>query len=85
VLCITHLPQIAARGTTHFQIEKHVRGTRTVTSVERLSGAGRVEEIGRMIGGAVTTDATRATARDLLGESEGPPTDEAKGERRKRK
>src|SRR5688500_11283571 len=52
VLCITHLPQIAARGTTHFQVEKHVRGTRTVTSVEGLSGAGRVEEVGRRIGGA---------------------------------
>ena len=76
VLCITHLPQIAARGTTHFQIEKHVRGKRTVTSVERLSEAGRVEEIGRMIGGAVIMDAARATARDLLG---------AKGESERRK
>src|SRR5688572_10435486 len=72
VLCITHLPQIAARGTTHFQIEKHVRGKRTVTSVERLTDAGRVEEIGRMIGGAAITDAARATARDLLGEPAGP-------------
>ena len=76
VLCITHLPQIAARGTTHFQIEKHVRGKRTVTSVERLTDAGRVEEIGRMIGGAAITDAARATARDLLA---------GEGERRKRK
>ena len=90
VMCITHLPQIAARGTTHFQIEKHVRGKRTVTSVERLTDAGRVEEIGRMIGGAAITDAARATARDLLSDSAGPlrgtrPTYEAKGERRKRK
>jgi DNA repair protein RecN (Recombination protein N) len=90
VLCITHLPQIAARGTTHFQIEKHVRGKRTVTSVERLTDAGRVEEIGRMIGGAAISDAARATARDLLGESAGPLRGtraalEAKGERRKRK
>jgi DNA repair protein RecN (Recombination protein N) len=90
VLCITHLPQIAARATTHFQIEKHVRGKRTVTSVERLDDAGRVEEIGRMIGGASITDAARATARDLMDLSAGPlrairPTDEAKGERRKRK
>ena len=96
VLCITHLPQIAARGTTHFQIEKHVRGKRTVTSVERLSDAGRVEEIGRMIGGAAITEATRATARDLLGDSAGPlrgtrpriaggERRKAKGERRKRK
>jgi DNA repair protein RecN (Recombination protein N) len=76
VLCITHLPQIAARGTTHFQIEKHVRGKRTVTSVERLSDTGRVEEIGRMIGGAAITEAARATARGLLA---------GEGERRKRK
>jgi DNA repair protein RecN (Recombination protein N) len=90
VLCITHLPQIAARGTTHFQIEKHVRGKRTVTSVARLNDAGRVEEIGRMIGGAAITEATRATARDLLGDPAGPlrrtrHAPEAKGERRKRK
>jgi DNA repair protein RecN (Recombination protein N) len=80
VLCITHLPQIAARGATHFRIQKHVRGKRTVTSVERLSDAGRVEEIGRMIGGASVTDAVRATARDLMRDP-----DLAKGERRKRK
>ncbi len=56
VLCITHLPQIAARGTTQFLIEKRVRGNRTVTSVERLDHAGRVEEIARMIGGAAVTE-----------------------------
>jgi DNA repair protein RecN (Recombination protein N) len=78
VLCITHLPQIAARATTHFLIEKHVRGRRTVTSVERLDQAGRVEEIGRMIGGAAISDAARATARDLLGTA-------GESERRKRK
>ena len=66
VLCITHLPQIAARGTAHFRIEKSVRASRTATSVERLNDAGRVEEIARMIGGAVVTDAVHATARDLL-------------------
>jgi DNA repair protein RecN (Recombination protein N) len=90
VLCITHLPQIAARGTTHFLIEKQARGKRTVTSVTRLDEAGRVEEIGRMIGGAAITDAGRATARDLLSGLAGPlrgtrRTYEAKGERRKRK
>ena len=83
VLCITHLPQIAAKATTHFQIEKHVRGKRTVTSVERLDEGRRVEEIGRMIGGASISDAARATARDLLGGTR--PGYEAKGERRKRK
>jgi DNA repair protein RecN (Recombination protein N) len=77
VLCITHLPQIAARATTHFRIEKNVRSGRTLTSVERLSEAGRVDEVARMIGGSVVTDPVRATARELLrgttrGESESP-------------
>jgi DNA repair protein RecN (Recombination protein N) len=77
VLCITHLPQIAAQATTHFRIEKTVRGGRTLTAVEPLSHAARVEEIARMIGGSVVTDPVRATARELLaprakGESESP-------------
>ena len=66
VLCITHLPQIAARGTTHFRIEKRIRGQRTVTSVERLDQAGRIEEIARMIGGAAVSEGVRASARELL-------------------
>jgi DNA repair protein RecN (Recombination protein N) len=69
VLCITHLPQIAAKGGTHFRIEKNVRGRRTVTSVERLTDTGRVDEIARMIGGGATTESVRATARELLAES----------------
>jgi DNA repair protein RecN (Recombination protein N) len=66
VICITHLPQIAARATTHFQIEKEVRGGRTVTSVELLDDAARVEEISRMIGGAVVTEPVRTTAHELI-------------------
>jgi|SoiMethySBSTD1v2_1073268.scaffolds.fasta_scaffold01494_10 DNA repair protein RecN (Recombination protein N) len=66
VLCITHLPQIAARGTTHFHIEKQERGTRTITSVTRLDSDARVEELARMIGGAQVSDAARSTARELL-------------------
>jgi DNA repair protein RecN (Recombination protein N) len=78
VLCITHLPQIAAAGATHFYIEKRVRGSRTVTSVSRLDDAGRVEELARMIGGTDAGDQARASARELLGA-------QAKGERRKRR
>ena len=66
VLCITHLPQIAAHGTTQFRIEKTVRAKRTVTSVEQLGEEQRVDEIGRMIGGAVLTEQGRASARELL-------------------
>jgi DNA repair protein RecN (Recombination protein N) len=66
VLCITHLPQIAARASTHFHIDKAVRRDRTVTGVQRLDRAGRIEEIGRMIGGASVTESVRASARELL-------------------
>jgi DNA repair protein RecN (Recombination protein N) len=99
VLCITHLPQIAARGDTQFLIEKLVKGNRTVTQVERLDEAGRVEEVARMISGASVTEQVRASARELLdvGSKRTRPTrengagrilsdpPEAKGERRKRK
>ena len=78
VLCITHLPQIAARGTTQFLIEKTVRNNRTVTSVGRLDQDGRVEELARMIGGASITEQARASARELLAQAS---LDEAAGGR----
>ncbi len=67
VLCITHLPQIAAAGHVHFHISKSVVGGRTQTRVVRLSEDERVDEVARMIGGAAPTDAARAAARELLG------------------
>src|SRR5688572_22096468 len=84
VLCITHLPQIAARGATQFRVEKQVRGRRTLTAVERLDAAGRVEEIARMIGGAGVTDSVRASARDMLGAG-GEIKEKGESETRKRK
>jgi DNA repair protein RecN (Recombination protein N) len=66
VLCITHLPQIAAYADSHFQIDKHVATGRTRTSVRRLDAAGRVDELARMLGGAVITDGLRDTAREML-------------------
>jgi DNA repair protein RecN (Recombination protein N) len=80
VLCITHLPQIAAYADTHFQIEKRVTGGRTRTTVTRLDGAGRVDELSRMLGGAAITDGIRRSAREMLEERQGA---KAKGERRK--
>jgi DNA repair protein RecN (Recombination protein N) len=83
VLCITHLPQIASRGSTHFHIDKVVRGSRTLTSVRRLDSDGRIEEIGRMIGGAVVTDQVRASARELLARAaRGGVPGEAKGKQK---
>jgi len=66
VLCITHLPQIAACADTHFAIEKRVERGRTRTSVSRLDAGGRVEELGRMLGGATVTEGLRASAREML-------------------
>ena len=71
VLCITHLPQIAAAGHVHFHISKRVVNGRTHTEVVRLDESQRVEELARMIGGAAPTDAARAAARELLGSSRG--------------
>jgi DNA repair protein RecN (Recombination protein N) len=66
VLCITHLPQIAAYGTTHFRIEKAVKAGRTSTSVTRVEGAGREAEIARMMGGADISSAVLAGAREMI-------------------
>jgi DNA repair protein RecN (Recombination protein N) len=66
VLCVTHLPQIAARGTGQVHIAKSVRRGRTITSVRRLDEAGRIEEIARMMAGESVTDAVRRGARHLL-------------------
>lgn len=66
VLCITHLPQIAAYGSAHVHITKQVRGGRTVTDVRRLEGPEREAELARMIAGADTSAAVLASAREML-------------------
>jgi DNA repair protein RecN (Recombination protein N) len=66
VLCITHLPQIAAYGATHYRIAKRISGGRTVTDVARVDGAEREEELARMIGGTDISAAVRASAREML-------------------
>ena len=73
VLCITHLPQIAAAADTHFQIEKSIDAGRTRTTVTRLGGEARIEEIARMLGGSAITDGIRASARELLGGRQARP------------
>ncbi|MGH0035367.1 MAG: DNA repair protein RecN [Myxococcota bacterium] len=67
VLCITHLPQIAALADVHFRVEKRPSRGRTRTTVTRIEGEDRVEEIARMAGGESVTEATREHARALLG------------------
>jgi DNA repair protein RecN (Recombination protein N) len=66
VLCITHLPQIAAYGSTHYRIEKAIRNGRTVTDVARVDGVPREQELARMIGGNDISAAVIASAREML-------------------
>jgi DNA repair protein RecN (Recombination protein N) len=66
VLCITHLPQIAAYGATHYRIEKSVKAGRTSTGVARIDGVEREIEIARMIGGAEVSAVVRAGAREMI-------------------
>ena len=66
VLCITHLPQIAAYGTSHYRIEKSIKGSRTVTNVSRLNPREREDELARMIAGSEVSASVRASAREML-------------------
>jgi DNA repair protein RecN (Recombination protein N) len=67
VLCVTHLPQVAARGDHHFQVAKAGNGKGgTVSSVTSLDKASRVEEVARMLGGLEITPTTRKHAKEML-------------------
>jgi DNA repair protein RecN (Recombination protein N) len=78
VLCVTHLPQIAAHADAHFQITKRERDGRTITEVTRLEREERIVELGLMLGGAdagraagsTGGTATHASARELLDRAE---------------
>lgn len=64
VVCITHLPQIAAMADRHFRVEKRVEGDRTRTTATRLNEESRVAELAQMLGGE--TETSRAHARELM-------------------
>ncbi len=66
VLCITHLPQVAAVAQHHWHIEKGVHGSRTTTSVTKLNNQQRVDELSRMLAGERITKLTREHASELL-------------------
>ena len=71
VLCVTHLPQIAAMADTHFSVEKGEAEGRTYTVVTRLSRDGRREELARLTGGGRVTEAMLRSAEELLTEADG--------------
>ncbi len=67
VLCVTHLPQVAAQGDQHLQVTKLAGADgRPVSRIARLDRAARVEEIARMLGGEQLTDTSRKHAREML-------------------
>jgi DNA repair protein RecN (Recombination protein N) len=66
VLCVTHLPQIAAFADQHLAVRKRVERGRTITLVEPLAGDTRVEEVARMLGGETITATARQHAREML-------------------
>lgn len=65
IICITHLPQIAAMADAHYLIEKSVENSTTVSKIRLLNDEERVNELSRMIGGVVITDKVRESAREM--------------------
>ncbi len=68
VLCVTHLPQVAAQGDAQWSVAKSSARDRIAVSVSRLERGERIEEVARMLGGAEITATTRRHAAELLGE-----------------
>lgn len=66
VLCVTHLPQVAAQGHNHYQVSKDISEGKTRSKIVQLEPEVRVEEIARMLGGQVITQATRTAAMEML-------------------
>ena len=74
VLLVTHSPQVAARAARHFRITRKADKTR----VELLDDEARIEEVARMLSGAVVTEEARAAARRLIAEAQTPPPRKAR-------
>jgi len=70
IICITHLPQIASFGNSHYRVDKIIRDGRTFTQVQSLFGEERVEEVANLIGGKKLSDEILQSARQLLREAE---------------
>jgi DNA repair protein RecN (Recombination protein N) len=66
VICITHLPQVAVHGTTHYVVTKSVSDGRTRTDIGPVAREAREAEIARMLGGRDLSGAARRHARDML-------------------
>lgn len=67
VLCVTHLPQVAACGTHHYEVSKATTSAGALSAIQPLDHQGRVDELARMLGGLTITQTTRKHAREMLG------------------
>ena len=67
VISITHLPQIAAKGSSHFKVYKEDNELETISNIKKLGKQERIEEIANMLSGATLTDAALSNAKSLLG------------------
>ena len=65
VFCITHLPQIAAMGDSHYVIEKGTEGSKTRTDIRLLDESESIEELARLLGGETITEAVRYNAVEM--------------------
>jgi len=74
VLCVTHLPQVAALGHHHLQVNKTSDKKITTTQIKNLSTEQRIEEIARMLGGVNITEQTRSHAKEMIEQAEQPST-----------
>jgi len=85
VLCITHLPQIASYASRHLTVRKEQTGKQTSTTVRRVDGDERTQEISEMIGGKSVTEVTRAQALELLASAQSeqstPPSKQSRQKR----
>ena len=69
IICITHLPQIAAFADHHYMLEKRTEGDETFTTLREIGGEARVDEIARLVGGRSLTEAARENARELISQA----------------
>ncbi|MGV6989347.1 DNA repair protein RecN [Testudinibacter sp. P80/BLE/0925] len=66
ILCVTHLPQVAAHGQHHFSVQKFTRNGETITEMTALNGKERIHALSRLLSGSEVTNATLANAKELL-------------------
>jgi len=84
VLCVTHLPQVAAQAHRHCQVRKLTGGETTRTRIQHLSDAERVDEIARMLGGLEVTAQTRAHAEEMIRRAQQPAAESGKRGRKQK-